>query len=140
MANTTLNGIVLDGTNATGVAVIQENDGKKEASLVPMPLWQQNSDETEVWDFGGVSKHFTLTGRYTDTSVANIKTWVDSIEDLIQGHQDSTATNATYPLTFVDDLRGGVKVKILDFNTVKVEGEVLVITWTLRLMEASELA
>ena len=137
MANTTLYGgedsvtITLhDGANA----IIKENDCTKDSSLAIMPLYLKDSDETDVFDYGGVTKTITLSGVYLATSTANLKTWIDSLEALQNGHQD---TSAGYPLTFVDDLRGTIKVKILSFNSPFMEAEPTKINWTLKLVHSS---
>ncbi len=131
MANTTLKGITLhDGANA----VIIENDCRKEGVLVILPLYLNDSDLTDVFDFGGTIKIINLTGVYIGADLAALKTWIDSIEALIQGHQD---VQAGAPYAFVDDLRGSIKVKILDFNSTKAEGESTKIAWTLKLVQSS---
>ena len=100
-----------------------------------MPLYLTDSDGTDVLDFGGVIKMVTLTGVYVGDTEAEAKSFVDSVEDLIQGHQD---TAAGYPKTFTDDRRGTLKVKIMDFESVFYEGWPLGCTWTLKLIESSQ--
>jgi len=131
MANTTIAGIVIDNG---GNAVVTENDCKKESNLAIMPLYLSDADATDVFDYGGVVKTITLSGSYTAETVAAIKTWVESIEALQNGHQD---TDTGYPLTFVDDLRGTLKVKIMDFSSTKTEAAVSRITWSLKLVQSS---
>ncbi|KKL99892.1 hypothetical protein LCGC14_1809860 [marine sediment metagenome] len=131
MANTTISGITLhDGANA----IIIENDCRKEAVLTVLPLYLNDSDLTDVFDFGGTIKVINLTGVYIGADMAALKTWVDSVEALIQGHQD---VQAGAPYTFVDDLRGTIKVKILDFNSTKAEGDSTKIAWALKLVQSS---
>ena len=132
MANTTLGSITLQGD---GKAFILENSCRKEAILTPMPLYFMDSDHTDVFDFGGTIKTITLTGKYVGDSISDCKSFIDSVEALIQGHQD---IDAGYPLTFTDDLRGTIKVKVMDFDSTWVEGEPHEITWTLKLIQASE--
>ena len=133
MANTTLKDVILqDLTNS----FITENNCRKEAVITPMPLYTMDSDETDVFDFGGVIKTITLTGKYEhEDGVSALKTWVDSVEALIQGHQD---VEAGYPIKFTDDLRGTLRVKVMDFDTTWIEGEATLIIWTLKLMQASK--
>ena len=131
MADTTIAGIVIDNG---GNAVVTENDCKKESNLAIMPLYLSDADATDVFDYGGVVKTITLSGSYTAASLATIKTWVESIEALQNGHQD---TDTGYPLTFVDDLRGTLKVKIMDFSSTKTEAAVSRITWSLKLVQSS---
>lgn len=131
MANTTLSNVTLhDGANA----VISENDCRKESVLTILPLYLSDSDLTDVFDFGGVIKLITLTGVYIGANVAALKSWVDSVEALQQGHQD---IDAGAPYTFVDDLRGSIKVKILDFTSTKTEGDSTRISWTIKLVQSS---
>jgi len=134
MANTTLGAVTLhDGSSA----IITENNCRKESVMTVLPLYLSDSDETDVFDFGGTIKLINLTGVYIGANVAALKTWVDSIEALIQGHQD---TEAGYPLTFTDDLRGTIKVKVMDLDTTHSEGNPTKINWTLKLVQASEYA
>lgn len=130
-ANTTIKGIILhDSANS----IILENTARKESILAILPLYLSDSDATDVFDFGGVIKIITLTGVYLNTSIANLKIWIDSVEALQQGHQDK---QAGAPYTFVDDLRGTIKVKIMDFDSTFSEGTKTKIDWTLKLVQAS---
>jgi len=131
MGNTTLKNITLHNGTTT---VIRENDCRKEAVLTILPLYLNDSDLTDVFDFGGTIKIITLTGSFVGANLAAVKTWVDSVEALIQGHQDIAAGA---PYTFVDDLRGTIKVKILDFNSTFLEADPVRITWALKLVESS---
>ncbi len=136
MANTTLSGgglgtITLHGSGS----VIIENHAAKEALLTVLPLYLSDSDLTDVFDFGGTTKTINLTGIYLGANIAALKTFVDSVEAYIQGHQD---TDAGYPLTFVDDMRGTIKVKIFSFNSTKLEGESTKVGWTMKLVQSSE--
>lgn len=105
-----------------------------------MPLYLSDSDGTEVLDFGGTVRLITLVGIYVDTSEDNVQTFIESVEDLINGAQDNS-NNAPY--TFTDDRRtnsnrDSVKVKILDFESMFIAGWPLGCTWRLKLVEASE--
>ncbi len=137
MANTTLSGgegpitvTLHDGSSA----VIKDNDCPKESNLAIMPLYLSDSDATDVFDYGGVVKTITLSGSYVASSTALLKTWIDSVESLQNGHQD---TDSGYPLIFVDDLRGTIKVKVLSFNSPWTEAEPTKINWTLKLVQSS---
>lgn len=133
MANTTLGSVTLQDLTTS---FITENNCKKEAILSPMPLYTKDSDETDIFDFGGVIKTITMTGKYDDDSgVAALKTWKESVEALIQGQQDK---DSGYPLTLTDDLQGTIKVKILDFDTTWTEGETTLLIWTIKMYESSE--
>lgn len=134
MGNTTLGGVTLHNGTST---VITDNTVRKESVLAVMPLYMSDSDATDVFDFGGVVKTITLTGFYTDTSTANLKTWVGSIEALIQGHQDEEAA-VPAPYTFIDDLRGTILVKIIDFSSTFQEGDPTRINWSIKLVHSSK--
>lgn len=132
MGNSTLGSVTLQGD---GKAFIVELPGRKESVLTPLPFYLSDSDETDVFDFGGALRTFTLSGIYIGTSEAAVKSFVQSIEALIQGHQD---VNAGYPLNFTDDRLGTVKVKLMDFEYVYVAGFPTACTWTLKLIESSQ--
>ena len=119
-----------DGANA----VIKENHCKKESSLSIMPLYLLDSDKTDVFDYGGVVKTITLTGVYLAESTANLKTWIDSVEAMQNGHQD---TDSGYPIMFNDDLRGSIYVKVLECDSTWSEAEPTKINWTLKLVQSS---
>lgn len=132
MVNTTIAGIILhNGSNA----VITENQCDKETFLVEMPLYGNDSDETDVFDFGGVTRNIRLTGIYIGANVAALKIWIESIEALQQGHQDK---DAGAPYELVDDLRGTINVKVKSFGTSYIEAAPTKIGWTLNIVESSE--
>ena len=142
IANTTLgnpgggiSNITLQGDNNS---FIQDNIVRKEATLSILPLYLLDSDETDVFDFGGTIKLITLNGVFIGATESNVKTFVDKVEDLIQGHQD---TNAAYPLTFTDDRRGtgndALKVKVMSFESIFVAGYPTACTWNLKLVQSS---
>lgn len=131
MANTTLSGVTLH--NGSNIVII-ENDCRKESVLTILPLYLSDSDLTDVFDFGGTIKIITLTGIFIGANIAALKTWVDSVEALQQGHQD---VDAGAPYTFADDLRGTIKVKILDFDSTKMEGDSTRIQWVIKLVQSS---
>jgi len=132
MSNTTINGIVIHNGSS---AVITDNHCDKETFLIEMPLYGQDSDSTDVFDFGGVVKNIRLTGVYIGANVAALKTWIDSLEALQNGHQDK---DAGAPYTFVDDLRGNLKVKVRSFSTSYISAETTKIGWTLNIVQSSE--
>ena len=131
MANTTISSVTLHNGTTT---VIKDNDCKKTAVLTVLPLYLNDSDLTDVFDFGGTIKTINLSGSFVGANLAAVKTWVDSVEALIQGHQD---IDAGAPYTFVDDLRGTIKVKILDFNSTFMEANPVRINWILKLVDSS---
>jgi hypothetical protein len=137
VANTTLGGVTLNGDSKSFIA---EKSVRKEALVTPMPLYGLDSEDTDIFDFGGVIKSINISGVYVDTTIANIQSFIQSCENLIQGQQDK---EAGYPLTFVDDYHknssgGNMKVKIMDFESTASAGSPLIIRWTFKLFEASE--
>jgi len=132
MANTTINGIVLHNGTTN---VITENDCRKEGVLTILPLYLNDSDLTDVFDFGGTIKTINLSGVFIGANVAAVKTWVESVEALINGHQD---VEAGAPWALVDDLRGSIKVKVLDFSSTRMEADPNRVNWTLKLVQSSE--
>jgi len=131
MANTTINSLILHNGTTT---VITENDCRKEGVLTILPLYLNDSDLTDVFDFGGTIKTLNFTGTFIGATVAAVKTWVESIEALINGHQD---TDAGAPWALVDDLRGSINVKVLDFSSTYSEGNPLRVNWGLKLVQSS---
>lgn len=115
-------------------AIIKSNSTKKDSSLAIMPLYLSDSDKTDVFDYGGVTKTITLSGVYVAETVVALKTWIESAEELQQGHQD---TDDGYPLNMTDDLRGPIYVKVMSFSSDWNEGEPTKITWTIKLVESS---
>ena len=131
MSNTTLSGFVLHDGN---YRIIIDNDCRKESVLAVMPLYLSDSDLTDVFDFGGTIKIITLTGYVIKSTVAELKVWIDALESLVQGHQD---IDAGAPYTFVDDLRGTLKVKIMEISSTWVEGDPTRLNWTIKLVQSS---
>ena len=105
--------------------------------LTPLPLFGEDSDNTDVFDFGGAIKTINLTGVYVDTTVANVKTSIDDMENLVNGNQSS---ENGYPLSFVDDYRGTLNVKIMQVQTTKVRGEPLIMRWVVKLVESNTIS
>ena len=100
-----------------------------------LPLYGNDSDATDVFDFGGVTKNIRLTGIYIGANVAALKSWIGSIEALQQGHQDK---DAGAPYELVDDLRGTINVKVKSFGTSWISAETNKIGWTLNIVQSSE--
>ena len=130
MANTTINSLVLHNGSTI---IITENDCRKEGVLTILPLYLSDSEDTDVFDFGGTIKTINLSGTFIGASVAAVKTWVESIEGLIQGHQD---VDAGAPWALVDDLRGSLYVKVLDFSSTRMEGSPYTVNWALKLVQS----
>lgn len=130
--DTTLGLITLEGD---GHSFIAENTCRKEGVLTPMPMYLMDSTDTEVFDYGGVLKTLNITGIYIGADKAAVKDFIDTCEALIQGCQD---VEHGYPVTFQDEFRGTIKVKLLDFESTKTQGEPLIARWTFKLVQAKE--
>ena len=126
-----ISNIILQGD---GNSFIRENIVRKESNMAILPLYLLDSDETDVFDFGGVVKLINLNGAFIGAAESNVKTFVDAVEALVQGVQD---IGSGYPLTFKDDRRGTLKVKILDFESIFIAGYPTACTWTLKLVQSS---
>ena len=134
MANTTISGLIIhDGD----YRIIVENECRKDGNLTILPLYLNDADATDVFDFGGAVKIITLTGYTIKSTVAALNIWIAALESLIQGHQD---TDAGAPYTFVDDLRGTLKVKVLEVSSHYVAGEPTRLNWTIKLVNSSTYA
>ena len=131
MANTTIGSMVLEGD---GNSFIAENSCRKEAILSPLPLYTKDSDDTDVFDFGGTIKTLTLSGVFIGATKAACKTFIDTGEAFIQGQQDP---QNGYPKTLTDDFRGTPKVKVESFESSKEKGEPLFVRWTFKFIQSS---
>jgi len=119
--------------NSINLGDVAEETQRKEANLSPTPMYDRDSDETDVFDFGGCTRVITVMGKYSDTN-ANMTTFIESIEAMIQGHQDNAAG---FPVDFVSDMRGTIKVKVAEFEWTKIEGIESFIAYTIKLFEAN---
>jgi len=131
MGNTTLGAVTLQGD---GKSFIANCKVYKEANLTPMPMYTRDSDETYVFDFGGVTKTIDVSGVYIGTDIADCATFITSCQNMIHGHQD---VDSGYPISFVDDYRGTIKVKITRFESNTISGEPTIISWNFNLVESS---
>ena len=83
--------ITWDGTDGW---IIDEDSGKT-SNLSPLPLIGYDSDETDVFDFGGAMNAITLRCIKQDT-LANLRTFVRTkLWPLVDGDQD-TSGNMIY--------------------------------------------
>lgn len=111
----------------------------KSASIDARAYPLQNSDQTQLFDFGGVVRRITINGTYIDTSQANVMTnFVDKIEAILDGDQSAT-------ITFHSDLHatgagsGNFNVMIESFNWNYSAGTVLAVDYTIVMVEGTSL-
>jgi hypothetical protein len=103
---TTLNGVNL-GT-------ITEETVEQNGNIVPLPITDTVSSESEAFDFGGATKTISVTGIKSDPTEANLKSFIESLENIIGPDQDTT-------VDYVSDFRGTLKVKVLSVRSTKTE-------------------
>jgi len=123
--------------NSINLGDVQTENVTKEAYLQEIAMYMSDSNETFVFDYGGTVKKIIVKGMYRGT-IEEIRTFKNAIQNLIQGHQDATAG---YPVDYVSDVEGTIKVKIMQFSyDVRVESVINYIEYELRLIEASTTA
>ena len=83
----TIGSLTLEGDNKS---FIDDNSGKKESLLTPIPLYTKDSNETEVFDYGGTIKTIHLSGIFIGSTKAECKQFITDIESYINGEQDDT--------------------------------------------------
>jgi hypothetical protein len=95
---------------------------------IPMPL--SNSDQTINFDMMGVLRTITLSGVWTGTTTAAVKSLVDAIEGIMDGDQAV--------IVFTSDSTGDINVMIESIvATWNFEGVAVVCTYTIRLLEGT---
>lgn len=132
MGNVTIGTLTLQGDDKSFVGEISS---RKESVLTPMPFYTLDSDQTDVFDFGGVVKTINVSGVFIGTSNSDCITFKNAFEGLQQGHQDNISG---YPITFVQDIIETIYVKIMDSEWTNVGGEPFIIRWNLKLVESSQ--
>jgi len=128
MVDTTLGGITLEGNGTTFVG---DNSARKEAILTPMPLYQSDSDETEVFDYGGTIRTITIIGVFVGATKAACATFITDAEALITGAQEDT-------VEYTDEYRGTINIKVAETGTTKEAAEPLVVRWSFKLVEGKK--
>lgn len=131
MNNITLGAITLQGDNKCFVGGVSV---KKESYLTPMPLYGSDSTDTIIFDFGGVNKTLNVSGIYIGTNIADCASFIALVEGRVNGKQDSSSG---FPIDYVDDYRGTIKVKVGDCQTDVVMGEPLIVRWEFTLLQSS---
>lgn len=125
----------VNGTNIIAdLGIVASEGGGKQASLSAFEFFGEDSDQTEVDDFGGAVRTLTLRTAKAG-SLSDLKTFIDSVEGLINGEQ--TPEN-NYPYQLVSDLTGTTKVKFLDVNWELNNSRPRIIDVTIRMYQAAE--
>ena len=120
-------------TQGLTLGEIQSEEVDKSATLTISPLVFNDSGNTDVIDFGGAVRTIDVTGIMKDTST-NLATNKTALNGLIQGNQD---LSAGYPLTYVSDIEGTVKVKISRVRSTHLGGAPRRLAYIISMVESS---
>lgn len=114
---------------------LQSERSPKTSDLEVEPLIYSDSNETDVFDSGGCIRRITVSFKKIDT-FTNLSTFVKALLTLINGAQ----TPPHYPLNYVSDSLGTIKVKIerIDPILTVTDGPCMLI-YTLDMIESSTL-
>lgn len=118
--------------NALGT-VQSEGVTKTASQMMESPLFMADSDQTDVFDFGGAVRIITIEVIKDDTA-ANLTTFTQALMTLIQGDQ---SPDKGYPIDYVSDLLGTVKVKIQNISFTWIAGEATKLGYTIKMIESS---
>jgi len=114
---------------------IQEEHPHEEADLSPLPLYESDSGETDVFDFGGVVRTITLVITKTTDSSSAMASFLTALFGLIPGAQDP---EHGYPFTYTSTLLGAIKVKVAEIDVLTLSPTELLCEYTIKLIESSE--
>lgn len=133
--NTNMSIVWNDSTDADyGGTLISENV-VKDANLMPFPLFTLDSDDTEVFDFGGAIRIITIQASHNDTTT-NLATFSQNkLMPLISGDQENTSTDGN--LTYTSTILGTVSVKIMHVDQDKPPGEPRKLVYTIKMVESA---
>lgn len=90
----------------------------------------QDSDATVLEELSGATRTITVKGIMTGSSVADLKTNLDAINDLIDGDQAGT-------VAFVSDITGTVNVVIASFSFLFSTETRVTADYTIELIEGT---
>lgn len=127
-----------DGTNVitwnTTNNIITQEHAHKESNITVLPLPLSDSDETDVFDFGGVTKLIDFTCIRKDTPT-NLATFITTLQSIVQGEQSPTQL---YPFLLTTDIQGAKKVKIVDTDWNYIGGDRNRIIYSIKFVESSD--
>lgn len=104
-----------------------------DANLLVFPLPFSDSTDTDVQDFGGVVNTTNIQGILNDTP-ANLATSWAALRELINGDQSS---DTNYPLSYVSDIQGTIKVKIQNLTFTHLAGIPRKLGYSLKMVQSS---
>ena len=121
------------GAHYNALGDIQIENCVKGAFLTDMPLFGSDSDETDVFDFGGTVRKIILTAFKTGTPT-ELATFTIALNTLINGDQ---SPDQKYPIDYVSDLLGTIKVKIDNISLTWAAGQPTILRYTIQMIESS---
>lgn len=118
--------VTLDGNDLGDVQSIAVT---KDANIIQISLPAGDSDAAETFDLLGTTKIITVSGTFSNSTVAAIKTSLDTILALCDGDQETS-------IAFVSDITGTLQVKIGSVDFVQdVSSSTYLVRYTLKLLE-----
>jgi hypothetical protein len=110
--------------------ILESESVRKESNLTPMPLFGFDSNQTDVFDFGGATRTITLSCVHIGTPAEHATFWTNVLSPLVNGNQ-ATVT------VYISTLLGTLNVKIMDIDLSFVGGDVRRLRYTIKLIESS---
>lgn len=115
---------------------ITKESHKVTSSLDVFNFPASGTKDAEAFDFGDTRRTINLQGSYSTTSVALLMTWIQSMNDLQNGSQDTVTFHSDLWQTSTSHTNGNFLVKVEDFSFDYEGGSPLVIKYTLSLVES----
>ena len=102
----------------------------KNGNVELAPLPRKDSSLTKLFDFNGATQTVSLSGTYTDTSAANIKSnFLDNINGILDGDQGVVSV-------FASDATGSINVLIQSFQwNWDINTSEYIVRWDIELIE-----
>jgi len=107
--------------NEVNLAHVVAEEIKKKSGIVVMPIPLLDSGSTSVFDFSGTTREFSITGIKQSETAADIKTFIDNVDDFISGSQNVGGNGLT---EYVSDTLG-LKVTFDNLSGTFVAGETI---------------
>jgi PKD repeat protein len=116
--------------NSSDLGNVETLEFIKNGNIELSPRPRNDSTNTYLFDFNGATKSVILSGTYTDSSAANIKTnFIDVVEAILDGNQSSV-------VTFASDVTGSISVLVQEFTfTWDINVSEYVVRYTIALIE-----
>ncbi|MFV2041411.1 MAG: hypothetical protein ACC644_05400 [Candidatus Hydrothermarchaeales archaeon] len=119
---------------------VQEEDPVLERPLVNMPLPSKDSTQTIALDYLGMIRTITVRGYMQKSSVADLKTWIETVYTYMNGPSGFQKKDAgTQGYSYVSDLLGTINVKITYFNAPIKAAQLPETEYVLKLQECKAL-